>query len=110
MRATEILGSAVVDTDGVAVSRVRDVRLVERDGRFHVVGLVVGDGFLAEAAHRTGYVAGRASGPWLFRLLARSATRRARFVPAESVVSWGRDSIAIDLRSGDLPRLVDVDG
>ena len=109
MRATELLGCTVVDAAGTAVAPVRDIRLVERDGRFRVAGLVVGDGFLAGAAHRTGFVAGRVSRPWLFRLLARPATRHARFVPAERVVSWEDGVVRVDVEADDLPLLVSVD-
>lgn len=109
MRATEILGSVVVDANGVAIAPVRDIRLIERDGRFRVAALVIGNGFLAQAAHRTGFAAGRVARPWLFRLLFRSAITNARFVSPANVVSWERDAIRIDVEGDDLPRLVALD-
>lgn len=110
MRATEILGATVVDAAGGTVAPVRDIRLVERGGRFRVAGLVVGDGFLAAVAHRTGFAAGRVAGPWLFRVLTRSAVRRARFVPVENVVSWEEGLLRLDVAAEDLPLLTEVDG
>jgi sporulation protein YlmC with PRC-barrel domain len=96
MRATELLASAVYDRTGGRVGDVRDVRLAhERDGTFRVVGLVVGEGPLAEIAHAWGFAEGRASGPWLFRKLLEPASRQARFVPAEDVADWGPGRIEI---------------
>ncbi len=99
MRATELLASQVYGGDGRPVGTVRDVRLArERDGTFRVVGLVVGEGFLAAAAHGWGFAEGRASGPWLLRKLFEPASRRARFIPADAVEEWGPGRIEIRKR------------
>ncbi len=79
-------------------------------GRLRVAGLVLGDGFLAHVAHRTGYADGRVSGPWLFRLLFAHATRRARFVPADNVLSWERGTIELDVRGEELAHVAEAEG
>ena len=93
MRASELLASQVVDSNGRPLGPVRDIR-VERDG-FRVVGLVVGKGAFARVAHGWGYAEGRAQGPALLSWLTRRATRRARFIPADRVVDWGPGTVRI---------------
>jgi hypothetical protein len=82
-RSCDQSGPSFYDRAGGRVGDVRDVRVAhERDGAFRVVGLVVGEGPLAEIAHAWGFAEGRASGPWLFRTLLDPASRQARLVPA----------------------------
>src|SRR5829696_3914302 len=87
MRASELLSSRVVDELGHDLGPVRDIRVARDDLR--VLGLVVGTGPLAGAAHAWGYVEGHARGPWLLCALAAPARRRARFIPADRVRDWG---------------------
>ncbi len=109
MRATELLSSQVYDSGGIHVGSVRDVRLArERDGSFRVVGLIVGDGFLAEIAHGWGFADGRASAPWLLRKLFERASRRARFVPVDDVKEWGSGRIEITAKIDDLRHVREV--
>ncbi len=109
MRATELLSSQVYDSSGRQVGSVRDVRLArERDGTFRVVGVVVGDGFLAAIAHGWGFADGRAFGPWLLRKLVEPASRRARLVPADEVEDWGPGRIEITGKLDDLRHVREV--
>lgn len=114
MRAAEIMRMPVYDSEGAPLGPVRDMRVVWEDApapppavpsSFEVVGLVVGDGRLARAAHAWGYAEGRAAAPWLLRKLFSPAIRGARFVPAETVRSWGPSAIELDCRRDDLPPL-----
>lgn len=102
MRASELLGADVIDATGARVGRVEDIR-VEGDS-FALVGLVVGDGFIARLAHRWGYAQGRARGPWLLRRLMAGAVDAARFVPSGSVREW-TPSVRVTVAAGDLPSL-----
>jgi sporulation protein YlmC with PRC-barrel domain len=97
MRISELLASEVVDESGRRVGRVCDVRLANDD--FRVVGLVVGDGFLADAAVAWGFAEGRARGPWPLRKLTARAVQRITFVPFERVAHWGQGQVVLDDRS-----------
>ena len=111
MRATELLSSEVYERGGGRVGDVRDVRIArEGDGTFRVVGLVVGEGPLAEVAHAWGFAEGRASGPWVLRKLLEPASRQARFVPADEVTEWGPGRIEIARMLDELPHVREVDG
>lgn len=116
MRAAELLRMPVRDSEGVPLGPVRDLRVRWDDepapppavpSRFEVVGLVVGGGPFARAAHAWGYAERRAAGPWLLRRLFASATREARFVPAAAVRSWGPCAIELGCRRDDLPPLTE---
>ena len=116
MRAAELMRMPVYDSEGTPLGPVRDMRVVWNDvpapppavpSRFEVVGLVVGGGRLARAAHAWGYAERRAAGPWLFRKLLASATRDARFVPAGAVRSWGPDVVELACRRAELRPLTE---
>lgn len=106
MRASELLGSTVVDRSGGDVGVVRDV-LVRRHGRgsFLVVGLAVASGRLAAVAHAWGFASGRASGPWLLRKLLEPASRRVRFVAVPDVADWGPHTVTLARDRDGLPHL-----
>jgi hypothetical protein len=105
MRATELLATRVLDADGRDLGPVRDARVRRaEDGSLTVVGLVVGDGPFAHAAHAWGFAEGRAQGPWLLRALTARATRAARYVPADDVASW-RAPIRLRVRANELDPL-----
>lgn len=97
MRLSELLKADVVDGAGRRIGTVRDVRLTggPPDEPMTVAGLIVGDGPLAAFSHSSGFVAGRATGPWLLRAVARPAARRARFVAARDVTEWGSETVTI---------------
>ncbi len=106
MNATDLLHSSIVDREGHRVGAVRDLWIVRvADGRFRVVGLVAGDGFLAGPAHAWGFAEGRASGPWLLRKLVARAVRQARFIPASAVLDWGPGTVRIRSLASELPDL-----
>jgi hypothetical protein len=108
-RSCDQSGPSFYDRAGGRVGDVRDVRVAhERDGTFRVVGLVVGEGPLAEIAHAWGFAEGRASGPWLFRALLEPASRQARFVPAEDVADWGPGRIEIKKTLDELHHVREV--
>jgi hypothetical protein len=66
-----------------------------RKDDLRVVGLVVGDGFLADAAVAWGFAEGRARGPWPLRKLTARAVRRITFVPFERVARWGHGKVVL---------------
>ena len=103
MRLSELFDATVVDRAGRSLGPVRDVRLAQSG--LQVVGVVVGGGPFARAAHAWGYAEGRAQGPWLITALTRPAVRQARFVPAERVVDWGPGQLRLDIELDDLPPL-----
>lgn len=72
-----------------------------------MVGVVFGDGRLV---HAWGFAEGRASGPWLLRLLSARGAQRALFLPADWVLEWGPRQVVFRGRLEDLPRLRDVVG
>jgi hypothetical protein len=106
MRASELLGSEVVDTTGSPMGVVRDVLLDgDDDGRpppgsehHPVAGLVVSRSSSTVSAwcHRWGLATDRVGGPLLLRLLGRSARRSTCFVPWQSVSSWGPGKVVAD--------------
>jgi hypothetical protein len=107
MRLTDLLGAEVVDQDGRAAGRVRDVRLVQ-DGpvvgpfgaALRVDGLVVGR--LAAGA-RFGYDRLSVRGPLPVRLLLGWLQRGARYVPWSRVRSLEPGRIRIAGTAADLP-------
>jgi hypothetical protein len=98
MKASELLGSTVVDATGAAVGRVVDVRLAHRaqprNGEAHiaVTALVVDR---AAWPHRWGIASGRSNGPSLLRVLARAASRNGRRIPVADVAEWQPNAIRL---------------
>jgi hypothetical protein len=105
VRVAELLASVVADRNGRSLGPVRDVRI---GADLTIAGLVVGGGFLATLAHAWGFAERRAAGPWPLRVLTASATRDARFVPAEVVVDWGPGRVLLSATVSELPRLGEV--
>ena len=113
MRISELLTATVIDETGQSGGQVHGVRITRRPavtgpdapaGEFRIAGLVLGGGRLV---HAWGFAEGRATGPWLFRILTARAVHRVRYLPAEQVTSWGPDLIRMRGRLHDLPRLTD---
>lgn len=82
LRASDLLGTPIVDRDGRPLGRVRDLRLHADGAEHRIEGLVTGSGVIAE---RLGYAYGEVVGPWLLATLMRRAARRARFVEWDAV-------------------------
>lgn len=106
MRATELLERQVVTRDGSELGPVRDARVRRAsDGSLNVIGLVVGRGRFAHAAHAWGFAEGRTQGPWLFRALTSRATAAARYIPIEKVDDLTASPIRIACAESDLEPL-----
>jgi hypothetical protein len=105
VRVAELLASVVIDRNGRSLGPVRDIRL---SGDLSIAGVVVGGGFLATLAHAWGFAEGRAAGPWPLRALTASATRAARFVPADVVVEWGPGRVRLSATASELPKLSEM--
>lgn len=82
IRASDLLGTPVVDRDGRSLGRVRDLRLHAEGDDHRIDGLVTGRGVIAE---RLGYAYGEAAGPWLLAAVMRRAARRARYVDWDAI-------------------------
>lgn len=107
MRASELIGSPVVDESGCSIGVVRDLRVaVGGDGvveGFPVVGVVIGEpGLRSAAAHAWGYAQGRAAAPWPLRRWLEPAVADSLFVPAERVIEWGPDPLRLRGGAEDL--------
>ncbi|WP_435769506.1 PRC-barrel domain-containing protein [Nocardioides sp. SYSU DS0651] len=104
MRASELLGRAVVDGRGEELGLVHDVRVAVPDGDLParhpdapppphevpiVVSLVVGPGTRrCRLAFAWGYGQDRTRGPLLFAAVLGGAWRAACEVPVDDVVAW----------------------
>jgi hypothetical protein len=92
MRLSELLHSVVVDSDGVELGSVDDIRLVQ-DGplllpfgaALRVEGLVVGH---SAVGTRLGFGRTNVTGPWLLLKLFGALERRARYAPWELVETF----------------------
>lgn len=101
MRATELIGATVYDSDGVPVGGVRDLRLTA-DGpavpgsgapAYRLSALECGP---VGIAHRLGYGHRPMNGPWPLTVLLRALIRHSVLVDWDDVVSV--DGSRIDLR------------
>jgi PRC-barrel domain len=105
MRASDLLGSEVVDESGRSIGTVRDIRLVQ-DGPisasfgalFRVQGLVAGPRSLGS---RLGFERGNVKGPLMLRVLFRLLHRRAGFVGWDRIRSIEEGRIRIEGRGLD---------
>lgn len=104
MRASELIGSMVLEESGAPVGRIHDLRITDRGGILRIAGLAVGGGRLA---HAWGFTENRATGPWLLRSLTARSARAARFVPADRVTDWGPGTVRISGAATSLPTLSD---
>ena len=110
MRASELLGTRVVDRSGEGVGAVRDLLVAAGASgdralghRPRVVGLIVDEGGLAtQLAHAWGYAEGRSTGPAPLAKLAARAAASARYVAADQVGEWGPDSIRLRVECAEL--------
>ena len=108
MRLSELLGRDVVDADGRAIGKVKDVRLVQ-DGPYvegfghalRVEGILCGRGALGV---RLGIARANVKGPWPMTAVFRRLERRARYVDWNDVTRDVEGSIR--LRPG--ARVIDV--
>jgi hypothetical protein len=85
MRLSELLEREAVDSNGAALGRVKDVRLVQdgpAGGAFgaalRIDGVVIGRSAIGV---RLGFHRGRVRGPWPLKVLFGGLERRACFVP-----------------------------
>lgn len=107
MRATDLIGATVYDSDGQAVGPVRDLRLrvggppVPDSGRpaYRLVSLQCGP---AGAAHRLGYGHRPMNGPWPLTVIMRSLLRRSVLVDWTDIVRINGNRIDIRRRRDEL--------
>jgi hypothetical protein len=107
MRATELLGATVYDSDGRAVGAVRDLRLavggeaVPDSGRpaYRLAALECGP---VGVAHRLGYGRRPLNGPWPLTVLVRALIRHSVLVDWADVVSVRGNRIDIRRRRDEL--------
>jgi sporulation protein YlmC with PRC-barrel domain len=122
MRLTHLLGSEVIDVDGVPVGPVHDVRLAEespasRDSgpRLRVTALLLGPTAIGA---RLGFERGRLRGPWPLDALFRAVHRRMRVAAWDEIAAIEHGRIRLRVPKRDLedevwtgdgsPRLVDA--
>jgi hypothetical protein len=114
MRATDLLGTTVYDSDGVAVGAVRDLRLtaggrvVGESGHppYRLAALECGPVGLA---HRLGYGRRPIGGPWPLPALLRALLRHSVLVDWADVVRVEGDRIEIRRRRAELRRTAPPD-
>jgi hypothetical protein len=87
MRAAELLGRPVRDSEGTHCGVVLDIRLVAvadsgDPGSWEVDGIVVGP---RRSLARAGYAYGTLTRPWPLAITFRALARSLRFVPWEAV-------------------------
>ena len=107
MRATDLLGAVVYDSDGVPVGTVRDLRLtaggrpVPDSGRpaYRLSTLECGP---VGVAHRLGYGHRPMSGPWPLTVLLRMLVRRSVLVDWADVTGVHGNRIDISRRRTEL--------
>lgn len=92
LRASSILGTAVLDRDGRSLGRMRDLRLRAHGDDHLIDGLVTGRGVIAE---RFGYGYGEVAGPWLLVAIMRRLARRTRYIPWDDVQEIATDRIVV---------------
>ena len=103
MRLSELLDRPVVDADGRALGKVRDVRLVQ-DGpvlrgtqaAMRVDAVVVSRGWRGV---RLGYLRAEVRGPWLLRTIFRRLERAARTIPLREL-AWDDDAGPLRVTGG----------
>jgi hypothetical protein len=108
MQMSDVLGTKLLDRDGVVVGVISDVRLLQ-DGPFidgfgnalRLDALVVGRGGVAV---RLGFIRGGVRGPWPLRVLASLLEARARLV-RWSDVEYVDGEFRVLARRDELPRL-----
>jgi len=106
MRLSEVMKATVIDRSGRSLGPVRDIRLATNT--YEVIGVVVGAGPFARAAHAWGYAEGRAEGPWLLKMLTRRAVRQARFAASGQVADWGPEEIRLNVELAELTPLMEA--
>lgn len=105
MKATDLLGSRVVDRHGEEVGTVRDLRARPEDGGLTLCGLVVGRGAIAE---RLGYAYGEVEGPWVVARLMQRLGRRARYVAWEDVGEFSDGVLRLGVEAAALPHAAET--
>ncbi len=100
MRASDLVGRAVVDDRGRRLGHVNDLRAVDdgaAGGRAHDVRI---DALLVGVHHvgsSLGYTRDQQRGPWLVRTIVRALHRDVTVVPWDRVVSTG-ESVVVRAR------------
>jgi sporulation protein YlmC with PRC-barrel domain len=110
-RLHDLIGLAVVSSEGVVIGHVNDVRLARGPAVHGVRSELVVDGLIVADRHAgsmLGYDRRRSQGPWLVRRAVRALHRRAGYAPWESVreIEWGEGGRVVL----SLERLGDLDG
>ena len=105
MRATELLGCTVYDSDGEVVGHVHDLRFEPRPGTtgwtgYRLTALACSD--RAAVGHRLGYAQRDMAGPWPLSWIFRRRGRGALLVAWSDVTSFRRPRIEIRCRRADL--------
>lgn len=99
MRLSELMSLRTLDSEGVPLDHVKDVRLEQRDGEWVVTHLVVGRAAVAE---RLGFIHGVVDRPVLLAHVLRRIARRARVVPWELVSFGGDGTVHVSAERDDL--------
>lgn len=97
LRASSILGTAVLGRDGRSLGRLRDLRLRAHGDDHRIEGLVTGRGVIAE---RFGYAYGEVRGPWLLVAIMGRLARRTRYIPWDDVEQIASDRIVVKQTAG----------
>lgn len=97
LRASSLLGTAVLDRDGRSLGRLRDLRLRAHGDHHRIEGLVTGQGVIAE---RFGYAYGEVRGPWLLVVIMGRLARRTRYIPWVDVEEIASDRIVVKQTAG----------
>ncbi|MDP8970336.1 MAG: hypothetical protein M3N52_07565, partial [Actinomycetota bacterium] len=105
IRASSLLGTAVLDRDGRSLGRLRDLRLRADGDNHRIEGLVTGRGVIAE---RFGYAYGEVVGPWLLVALMRRLARRTRYIGWDDVVEIGTERLVVSQSRDAYGSLVDA--
>lgn len=106
MRLSDLLHSDVLDTDGVSMGSVDDVRLVQDGpilGEFgaalRVEGILIGHGGLAV---RLGFDRAGVKGPQPLKALFGAMERRCRYAPWQHIVSAEDGVVRLSVRAVDV--------
>jgi hypothetical protein len=108
MRAAELLGCVVHDSEGVEIGHVHDLRFDSsptprsadpNDVTYRLAALECGS---AAVGHRLGYGHGEMAGPWLLRSLFRRSLGSSLLVEWRDVARFERPHIYIGRRKAEL--------
>ncbi|HEY1488941.1 MAG TPA: PRC-barrel domain-containing protein [Micromonosporaceae bacterium] len=112
MRAVDLLGATVIDTDGVEVGIVHDLYLhrggpaVHDSGQpaYRIAALECGP---AGFAHRLGYGHRDLAGPWPINTVLGRMVHRSRLVDWDHIATINNRRIVLDVPADALPHVGD---